>query len=195
VHLRATLEQERSGRGDGGAARRRARDVYRRINNDERGEQPPPFARASQNVAAAAILLWTMPAPLWRGDKSATSFTSFLNALRCSRPRAPRLDDASPRPSRLWCHHDKKESPQFILNCEGCQNTTRPHRCVAVSATTPTRVSLPMRAATTKEDGVVRGYHPRRGRRYDSEEDMSPSPEPLGPRVFSKAIRRAQFLA
>jgi hypothetical protein len=63
VHLRATLEQERSGQGDGGAAQRRARDVYRRINNNERGEQPPPFARASQNVAAVAILLRTMPAP------------------------------------------------------------------------------------------------------------------------------------
>jgi hypothetical protein len=63
VHLRTTLEQEHSGRGDGGVARRKARDAYRRINNDEGGEQPPPFARASQNVAATAILLRTMPAP------------------------------------------------------------------------------------------------------------------------------------
>jgi hypothetical protein len=63
LHLRATLEQERSSRGDDEVARRRARDVYQHINDDERGEQPPPFARASQNVAAAAILLRTMPAP------------------------------------------------------------------------------------------------------------------------------------
>jgi hypothetical protein len=63
VHLRATLEQERSDRGDDGLARHRARDAYCRINNDEGGEQPPPFARASQNVAATAILLRTMPAP------------------------------------------------------------------------------------------------------------------------------------
>jgi hypothetical protein len=39
------------------------------------------------------------------------------------------------------------------------------------------------------EERVRRGYHPRRGGRYDSEEDQSPSPEPLGPRVFSRAIR------
>jgi hypothetical protein len=45
------------------------------------------------------------------------------------------------------------------------------------------------------EEKVRRGYHPRRGGRYDSEEDRSPSPEPLGPRVFSRAIRRASFLA
>jgi hypothetical protein len=42
---------------------------------------------------------------------------------------------------------------------------------------------------------VRRGYHPRRGGRYDSEEDRSPSPEPPGPRVFSRAIRRAPFPA
>jgi hypothetical protein len=43
------------------------------------------------------------------------------------------------------------------------------------------------------EKKVRRGYHPRRGGRYDSEEDRSPSPEPPGPRVFSRGIRRAPF--
>jgi hypothetical protein len=38
------------------------------------------------------------------------------------------------------------------------------------------------------EEKVHRGYHPRCGGRYDSEEDQSPSPEPPGPRVFSRAI-------
>jgi hypothetical protein len=32
-----------------------------------------------------------------------------------------------------------------------------------------------------------------RGGRYDSSEDHSPSPKPLGPRVFSKTIRRTQL--
>ena len=45
--LRDTLERVQRGRSDGGAARRRARDVYHRINNDEGGEQPPIFNRAS----------------------------------------------------------------------------------------------------------------------------------------------------
>jgi hypothetical protein len=45
------------------------------------------------------------------------------------------------------------------------------------------------------EERVHRGYHPRRGGRYDSEEDRSPSPEPPGPQVFSRAIRRAPFPA
>ena len=34
-----------------------------------------------------------------------------------------------------------------------------------------------------------------RGGLYDSEEDRSPSPEPPSPRVFSRAIRNAQFPA
>ena len=44
-----------------------------------------------------------------------------------------------------------------------------------------------------KGDGATYGYHPRRGGRDDSGEDGSPSPEPPGPRVFSKTIRRTPF--
>jgi hypothetical protein len=43
------------------------------------------------------------------------------------------------------------------------------------------------------DEKVRRGYHPRRGGRYDNREDRSPSPEPPGPRAFSQAIRRAPF--
>jgi hypothetical protein len=43
------------------------------------------------------------------------------------------------------------------------------------------------------DEKVRRGYHPRRGGRYDSGEDRSPSPEPPGLRAFSGAIRRAPF--
>jgi hypothetical protein len=43
------------------------------------------------------------------------------------------------------------------------------------------------------DERVRRGYHPRRGGRYDSGEDRSPSPEPPGPQAFSRAIRQAQF--
>jgi hypothetical protein len=38
------------------------------------------------------------------------------------------------------------------------------------------------------DEKVHRGYHPRHGGRYDSEEDRSPSPEPLGPQAFNRAI-------
>jgi hypothetical protein len=37
------------------------------------------------------------------------------------------------------------------------------------------------------------GYHPRRGGRYDSREDRSPTSEPPGTRVFSQEIRTGNF--
>jgi hypothetical protein len=43
------------------------------------------------------------------------------------------------------------------------------------------------------DEKVRRGYHPRRGGRYDNEEDRSPSPEPPSTQAFSRAIRRALF--
>jgi hypothetical protein len=45
------------------------------------------------------------------------------------------------------------------------------------------------------DERVRRGYHPRRGGRYDSEEDRSPSLDPPGLRDFNRAIRRAPFSA
>jgi hypothetical protein len=45
------------------------------------------------------------------------------------------------------------------------------------------------------DERVRRGYHPRRGGRYHSGVDRSPSPEPPGPQAFSRAIRWAPFPA
>jgi hypothetical protein len=60
--LQQTLERERAARALGGRARERARDVNRRIDED-RVVDPLVFARASQNVIAAAMLLRNMPEP------------------------------------------------------------------------------------------------------------------------------------
>jgi hypothetical protein len=43
------------------------------------------------------------------------------------------------------------------------------------------------------ETRAVAGYHPRRGGRYDSQEDRSLTPEPPGTRVFSREIRTSSF--
>jgi hypothetical protein len=43
------------------------------------------------------------------------------------------------------------------------------------------------------ETRAAAGYHPRRGGRYDSREDRSPTPEPPGTRVFSREIRTSSF--
>jgi hypothetical protein len=43
------------------------------------------------------------------------------------------------------------------------------------------------------ETRAAAGYHPRRGGRYDSREDHSPTPKPPGTRVFSREIRTVSF--
>jgi hypothetical protein len=48
------------------------------------------------------------------------------------------------------------------------------------------------RTGNTETRATV-GYHPRRGGRYDSREDRSPTPEPPRTRVFSREIRTASF--
>jgi hypothetical protein len=63
VQLRQNIEQEWAGRALAGGARHRARDVQRRIIDDARAGLPPAFSGASQNLAAAAMLLRTMPEP------------------------------------------------------------------------------------------------------------------------------------
>jgi tyrosyl-tRNA synthetase len=60
--LQQTLEHERAAHAHGGRARERAHDVNRRIDKD-RAIDPLVFAQASQNVAAAAMLLRNMPEP------------------------------------------------------------------------------------------------------------------------------------
>jgi hypothetical protein len=74
-----------------------------------------------------------------------------------------------------------------------------PHRAHmgrdACSPGSPRHRATPLRPSSpTRGEGAPR-LPPRRGGRYDSEEDRSPSPEPTGLRVFSRAIRRAPFLA
>jgi hypothetical protein len=63
VQLRQNIEQEWAGRALARGARHRARDVQRRIIDDARTGLPLAFSRAGQNLAAAAMLLRTMPEP------------------------------------------------------------------------------------------------------------------------------------
>jgi hypothetical protein len=63
VQLRQNIEQEWAGRALAEGARHRARNVQRRIVDDARVMPPPAFSGAGQSLAAAAMLLRTMPEP------------------------------------------------------------------------------------------------------------------------------------
>jgi hypothetical protein len=56
-----------------------------------------------------------------------------------------------------------------------------------------TRNVINARWTSKAEARAAAGYHPRRGGRYDSDEDCSLTPEPPGTRVFSREIRVATF--
>jgi hypothetical protein len=149
---------------------------------------PPAFSGAGQNLAAAAMLLRTMPEP---STIEGRCIQGELKGL---------LEDAVVRQA--------KSSASRRRGCPSEHRATSSRRMREASIRTErTRDGTP--AAPDRhgneqhrhdcraclKERVRRGYHPRRGGRYDSEEDRSPSPEPPGPRVFSRAIRRAPFPA
>jgi hypothetical protein len=188
VQLRQNIEQEWAGQALARGARHRARDVQRRIVDDARAGLPPAFNGVGQNLAAVAMLLRAMPEP------------STTEGRRIQGELKGLLEDAAVR---------RAESSAFRR--QGCPSehctTTSQHVWEALVRTERTRDGTPVGpdrlgdeqhrrdSRARLEERVRRGYHPRRRGRYDSEEDRSPSPEPPGPKVFSRAIRRAPFLA
>jgi hypothetical protein len=149
---------------------------------------PSAFNGAGQSLAAAAMLLRTMPEPsTTEGRRIQGELKGLLEnaAVRQAESSASRRrGDPSEHhvaPSRrireASVHTERtRDGTPATPDCHGAEQ----HRCHR-------RACL--------EEKVRRGYHPRRGGHYDSEEDRSPSPEPPGPRIFSWAIRRAPFLA
>jgi hypothetical protein len=149
---------------------------------------PPAFNGASESLAAAAMLLRTMPEP------STTEGRCIQGELKGL------LEDAAVR---------QAESSASRRRADPSEHRTAPSRRMREASvhtertrdgtpTAPDRLGVEQHRRHRRaclEEKVRRGYHPRRGGRYDSEEDRSPSPEPPGPRVFSWAIRRAPFPA
>jgi hypothetical protein len=181
MQLRQNLEQEWAGRALAGGARHRARDVQRRIIDDARAGLP-------QNLAAATMLLRTMPEPsTTEGRRIQGELKDLLeNAVvrqaesSASRRRGcPSERHASSsrhmQEASVHTEHAGDKTPA-ALDCLGNEQHRRDRRACL-------------------EKRVRRGYHPRRRGRYDSEEDRSPSTEPPGTRVFSRAIQRAPFPA
>jgi hypothetical protein len=63
VQLRQNIKQEWAGRTLAGGARHRAQDVQRRIVGNARAALPPAVSGSDQDLAAAVMLLRTMPEP------------------------------------------------------------------------------------------------------------------------------------
>jgi hypothetical protein len=188
VQLRQNIEQEWAGRALVGGARHRARDVQHRIIDDARAGLPPAFSGASQNLAAAAMLLRTMSEP------------STTEGRRIQGELKDLLEDAAVRRAessasrRRGCPSGHRATSSRRMR-EASVHTERTRDRTPAAPDRPDSEQHRRDCRARLEERVRRGYHPKRGGRYDSEQDRSPSPEPPGPRVFSRAIRRAPFPA
>jgi hypothetical protein len=188
VQLRQNIEQEWVGRALAGGARHRARDVQRRIVDDARAGLPPAFGGAGQNLAAAAMLLRTMPEP------------STTEGRRIQGELKDLLEDATVRRAESSASRRRGCPSEHRATSSRCMREASVHteRTRDGTPAAPNHLGSEQRHRDRRarlEERVHRGYHPRHGGCYDSEEDRSPSPEPPGPRVFSRAIRRAPFPA
>jgi hypothetical protein len=188
VQLRQNNEQEWADRALTGGAPHQAQDVQRRIVDDARVRLPLASSGVGQNLAAAAMLLRAMPEP------STTEGRRIQGELKGLLENAAVRRAESSASRRQGCPSEHRAMPSRLMR----EASVRTGRTRDGTPAAPDRLGdehhrRDRRARLDKK--VRRGYHPRRGGHYDSEEDRSPSPEPPGLRVFSQAIRRVSFPA
>jgi hypothetical protein len=181
VQLRQNIEQEWAGRALAGEARHQARDVQRRIVHDASARLPPASSGVGQNLAAAAILLRAMPEPSTTDGRCIQG--ELKNLLEDSAVR--RAESSASR--RQGCPPEHRATTSRLVR-EASIHTGRTQDATPAA---PGRLGNEHHRRNHRarlDEKVRRGYHPRRGGRYNSEEDQSPSPEPPGSQAFSRAI-------
>jgi hypothetical protein len=177
---------------------RQARD---RINADFNVDDPSTPPRASQKLIAAPTLLRAMPAP------------STPEARNLHREAQALIEQAAVQQAESSASHIRQQgSARDDEGAQGLEPSVHTGGAAERPAN-PGRTTAKERLLDTRgqaQDGDARnvinawrtgnaetraaaGYHPRRGGRYDSREDRSPTPEPPGTRVFSREIRTARF--
>jgi hypothetical protein len=186
VQLRQNIGQEWAGRAPAGEARHLPQDVQHRIADDARARPLPASSGVGQNLAAAAILLRAMPEPsTTEGRRIQGELKNLLEdaAVRRAESSASRRQGYPPE--------HRAATSRFMWEASVHTRRTRDATPAAPGRLGNKHHRRDRRAHL--DEKVRRGYHPRRGGRYDSGEDRSPSPEPPGPQAFSRAIRRAPF--
>jgi hypothetical protein len=184
--FRRNIGQEWADQAPAGEARHLPQGIQHRIADDVRARPPPASSGVGQNLAAAAILLRAMPEP------------STTKARRIQGGLKNLLDDAAVRraessASRKQGYPSEHRAATSRFMREASVHTRRTRNTAPAA---PGRLGNEHHHRSRRahlDEKVRRGYHPRRGGRYDSEEDQSPSLEPPGPQAFSRAIRRAPF--
>jgi hypothetical protein len=169
-----------------GEARHLPQDIQHRIADDVRVRPPPDSSGVGQNLAAGAILLRAMPEP--STTKGRRIQGELKNLLEDAAVR--RAESSASRRQGFPSEH-RAATSQFMREALVHSGRTRNAAPAAPGRLSNERHHHSRRAHL--DNRARRGYHPRRGGRYDSREDRSPSPEPPGPQAFSRAIRWAPF--
>jgi hypothetical protein len=161
-------------------------DIQHCIADGVRVRPPPDSSGVGQNLAAAAILLRAMPEPSTTEGRCIQG--ELKNLLEDAAVR--RAESSASRRQGFPSEH-RAATSRFMWEASVHSGRTR-----------NTAPAVPGRLGNERhhhsrwthlDDRARRGYHPRRGGRYDSGEDRSSSPKPPGPQAFSHAIRRAPF--
>jgi hypothetical protein len=188
-----TLEQfwrniglEWADRVPAGEAHHLPRGIQHRITDDVRARPPPASSGVGQNLAVAAILLRVMPEPSTiEGRRIQGELKNLLEDA------AVRQVESSASRRQGYPSEHRAATSRFVREASVHTGRTRNTAPTAPGCLGNEHHHRDRRAHL--DERVRRGYHPRRGGRYDSGEDRSPSPEPPGPQAFSRAIRRASF--
>jgi hypothetical protein len=184
--IRRDIGQEWAGHPSAGEVRRLPQGFQHRIADDVRIRPPPTSNGVGQNLAAAAILLRAMPEPSTTEGRRIQG--ELKNLLEDATVR--RAESSASR--RQGCPSEHRAATSRFMR-EASVHTWRTRNTAPAA---PGRLGNEHHHRNRRahlDDRVRRGYHPRRGGRYDSGEDRSPSPEPLGLQAFSHDIRRAPF--
>jgi hypothetical protein len=184
--FRRDIGQEWAGQAPAGEACHLPHGIQRLIADDVKARPPPASSGVGQNLAAAAILLRAMPEP------------STTEGRRIQGELKNLLEDAAVR----WAESSASQRHGYPSDHRAATSLFMREASVHTGRMRNTAPAAPGRLGNEHhhrnrrahlDERVRRGYHPRRGGRYDSGEDRSPSPEPPGPQAFFRAIRRTPF--
>jgi hypothetical protein len=197
--LRASIAGEASARGE--RARELGKQARERINVDFDVDNPNTPPRARQKLVAAATLLRAMPAP-------STPEARNLHREAQSLIEQAAVQQAESSASRIRQQGSARDDggaqgPEALVHAGGAaERPANPGRTPVRERILDTRGQaqdgdtrnvINARRTGNAETRATTGYHPRRGGRYDSREDRSPTLEPPGTRVFSREIRTMSF--
>jgi hypothetical protein len=197
--LRASIAGEAFARGD--RALELGRQARDRINADFNVDNPDTPPRASQKLIAAATLLRAMPAPSTLDERNLHREALALieqaavqqaeSSASCIRQQGSARDDGGAQGLEPSVHTggaaERPANPGRTPAKERLLDTRGQAR------DGDARNDINARRTSNAEARAAAGYHPRRGGRYDSGDDRSPTSEPPGTCVFSREIHTTTF--